>query len=110
MKTIDKPSTTVIISFGSHIACLLWDPIVSLLYHHHHHHHDDDPQGSSGQMWTCRCSCYSNCVLPQGEPGRLYQMFMTINVIIIILIILNIIIIIIIINKGKLGSNVRHLS
>ena len=45
-------------------------------------HHDDDPQGSSGQMWTCRCSCYSNCVLPQGEPGRLYQMFMTINVII----------------------------
>ena len=41
-----------------------------------------------------------------GEPGRLYQMFMTINVIIIIIIF----IITIIIDKGKLGSTVWHLS
>ena len=70
-------------------------------------HHDDDHQGSSGQMWTCQCSCYSKCVLPQGEPGRLYQMFMTINVSITII---GITIIITIIDKGQLGPNVRHLS
>ena len=54
-------------------------------------------------MWTCQCSCYSKCVLPQGEPGRLYQMFMTINVIITII---GITIIITIIDKGQLGPNV----